>query len=175
MVRPRIWFWRDCGKRRLRRAIAALEKIRERLLKANENYWALQVEIQESVVMAWALFAAGKKDTALREMESAAELEDGTEKSAVTPGPLAPARELLGEMFMETSQPGLALAEFETTLKKEPRRFRSLYGAGQAAQMSGHRESSPNVFSRVIEHMCARADKPARSELQEAERAISQK
>jgi len=31
-------------------------------------------------------------------MKSAAELEDGTEKSAVTPGPLAPARELLGEM-----------------------------------------------------------------------------
>ena len=36
---------------------------------------------------------------------SAVELEDGTEKSAVTPGPLAPARELLGEMLLEMKEP----------------------------------------------------------------------
>ena len=35
------------------------------------------------------------------EMRLAAELEDGTEKSAVTPEPLAPARKLLGEMLLE--------------------------------------------------------------------------
>ena len=50
---------------------------------------------------AWAALAEGKKEEALRQMKSAAELEDGTEKSAVTPGPLAPARELLGEMLLE--------------------------------------------------------------------------
>ena len=62
--------------------------------------WARQVEIQELAVAAWSALAAGKKDKALGLMESAAELEDGTEKSAVTPGPLSPARELLGEMLL---------------------------------------------------------------------------
>ena len=35
-------------------------------------------------------------------MRAAAAAEDATEKAAVTPGPLAPARELLGEMLLET-------------------------------------------------------------------------
>jgi len=101
------WFARGLGAARLGQAAAAnesataLQQIRERLLKANENYWARQVEIQEFAVGAWATLAAGKKEEALRQMKSAAELEDGTEKSAVTPGPLAPARELLGEMLLE--------------------------------------------------------------------------
>jgi hypothetical protein len=54
----------------------------------------------QSRVSALAL-AGGKKDDALLRMKSAAEMEDGTEKSAVTPGPLAPARESLGEMLLE--------------------------------------------------------------------------
>ena len=57
--------------------------------------------------------------------------EDATEKAAVTPGPLAPARELLGEMLLQMKQPADALKEFEATLKKEPNRFRALYGAAQ--------------------------------------------
>jgi hypothetical protein len=59
-------------------------------------------------------------------MKSAVELEDGTEKSAVTPGPLAPARELLGEMLLEMNEPAQALEQFEITLAKEPGRFRAL-------------------------------------------------
>jgi hypothetical protein len=46
-------------------------------------------------------------------MKLAAALEDGTEKSAVTPGPLSPARELLGEMWLEMNEPTQALAQFE--------------------------------------------------------------
>ncbi len=67
-------------------------------------------------------------------MESAAKMENRTEKSVVTPGPLSPARELLGEMLLEMNEPAQALVQFEATLKKEPRRFRSLYGAAHAAQ-----------------------------------------
>lgn len=52
-------------------------------------------------------------------MKSASELEDGTDKSAVTPGPLASARELPGEMLLEMKEPAQALEQFEATLKKE--------------------------------------------------------
>jgi hypothetical protein len=126
------WFARGLGAARLRHAAAAIDaagalrRIEGRLANANEKYWAQQVEIQAAVVEAWAALAERKKEEALRRMESAAQLEDGTEKSAVSPGPLAPARELLGEMFLEVDEPAQALVQFKATLEREPRRFRSL-------------------------------------------------
>jgi hypothetical protein len=171
------WFARGLGAARVGHAAAAndaaaeLQRIQERLLKANEPYWARQVQIQQLAVFAWAALAGGNRPEALKRMKSAAELEDGTEKSAVTPGPLAPARELLGEMLLQMKEPTQALEQFEATLKKEPRRFRSLYGAARAAQLSGSRDTSQKYFRELLQ-VCARADKPARSELEEAQRAI---
>ena len=173
------WFARGLGAARLGQApaahesVAALKQIRERLLKAGENYWARQVEIQELEVGAWAVLAESKKEPALRQMRSAAELEDGTDKSAVTPGPLAPARELLGEMLLEMNEPSPALEQFEATLKKEPGRFRALYGAARAAQLNGSREASQRYFRELLK-VCAHADKPGRAEVLEAKMAISQ-
>jgi hypothetical protein len=174
------WLARGLGAARLGRAqaanesAAALEQIRERLSKAGENYWAQQVEIQEVTVRAWAALAEGRKDEALRKMKTAAQLEDATEKSAVTPGPLAPARELLGEMLLEIKEPAQALEQFEATLTKEPRRFRSLYGAALAAQLSGSREVSQRYFGELL-NVCERADKPGRTEVLDAQRATSRK
>jgi hypothetical protein len=174
------WYARGLGAGRLGHAAAAnasaaaLQRIHERLVTADEPYWARQVEIQQRAVQAWAVFAAGKKQTGLRQMESAAELEDGTEKSALTPGPLVPARELLAEMLLQLNEPGQALAQFEATLEREPRRFRAVYGAAHAAQLSGRRDSSRTYFQELLK-VCARADKPVSSELAEAERAVSQR
>ena len=173
------WFARGLSAGRLGQATAAnesataLRRIRERLLKVSENYWARQVEVQEFAVRAWAALSAGKKQEALRQMKWAAELEDRTEKSAVTPGPLAPARELLGEMLLEMKEPAQALEQFEATLKKEPGRLRALYGAAQAAQLSGSRDTSQRYFREVLK-VCGRADQPGRSEITEAQRAILQ-
>ena len=63
-------------------------------------------------------------------MREAATREDATEKSAVTPGPLAPARELLGDMLMQLNRPVEASAEYRATLQKEPNRRHALRGAG---------------------------------------------
>ena len=142
----------------------ALAQIHERLTKSNEGYWAEQVEIQQRGVSAWTALAEGRTDEALQEMRTAAELEDSTEKSALTPGPLAPARELLGEMLLEINQPAEALRQFEATLKHEPNRFRALYGAGRAAQLKGDTETSRAYF-RALLKVCEHADKPGRQEL----------
>ena len=164
------WFARGLGAARLGDAAAATESatalrhIQARLSKTNEPYWAQQVEIQATEVAAWAALAAGKKGEALRGMESAAKLEDGTEKSAVTPGPLSPARELLGEMLLEMNNPREALVQFEATLRKEPRRFRSLYGAAHAAQLSGSSDLSLKYFGELLT-VCAPSDKPGRPEI----------
>jgi len=172
------WFARGLGSAHIGQAAPAYEsaaklrQIKERLKQSGEEYWALQVEIQEQEVTAWALLAEGKSNVAKRQMESAAELEDGTDKSAVTPGPLAPARELLGEMHLSMNQPALALAQFQETLKKEPGRFRSLYGAGHAAQLAGNREASQTYFRELLK-VCKNADNPGRPELLEASKATA--
>ena len=52
------------------------------------------VDIQGQVASAWLLYAQGRHDDALDTMRVAADAEDKTEKHVVTPGPLAPAREV---------------------------------------------------------------------------------
>jgi hypothetical protein len=173
------WFARGLGAARLghtaaaNEAAAALKLIQERLLSAKEMYWARQVEIQALAVTAWSALATGAREEALRQMESAAEMEDGTEKSVVTPGPLSPARELMGEMFLELNDPAKALEQFEAALKKEPRRFRSIYGAAQAAQLIGSTGTSQRYFRELLE-ICANAD-TARPELKQARNTLAKR
>ena len=88
----------------------------------------------------------------------------------MTPGPLSPARELLGEMLLVMNNPTKALVQFEETLRKEPRRFRSLYGAAQAAQLTGRNDLSQKYFGELLT-VCASADKPGRPEIKVAREA----
>jgi hypothetical protein len=81
----------------VRTSIDSLSSIRNRLT-ASEPYWAEQVAIQELIAKAWLDRAEARDSAALEGMRQAALREDATEKSAVTPGPLAPARELLGDI-----------------------------------------------------------------------------
>ena len=49
------------------------------------------------------------------------------------PGPTLPARELLGDMLLETHRPAEALAEYEAVLRDSPGRFNAIAGASRAA------------------------------------------
>ncbi len=167
------WFARGIGAARLKQtktaqdSAEALAGLVQKLKAAKEDYWATQVEIQRLEVAAWASWSAGKSDEGLKTMEQAAVLEDTTDKSAVTPGPLAPARELLGEMLLLQGKPKQALEEFEITMKKEPGRFLAVYYAAQAAKDSSDSAKSKKYFAQLAK-ICERGDKPGRKELQEA-------
>jgi hypothetical protein len=150
-----------------RSAIDSLQQSRDKLKEQNELYWANQVEIQRQEVVAWLAFAEGKQQVALAGLRAAATMEDNTEKSNVTPGPLAPAREQLGELLLELKQPSEALKEFQSTLVKEPNRFRSLYGAAEAAKLAGDLETEQIYFRKLIQ-VAAGTDQPGRHELAEA-------
>jgi hypothetical protein len=117
--------------------IAKLAELRDKLRDAKDAYWAGQVDIQYQIANAWLLYAQGKYDEALAAMAAAADGEDKTEKSPVTPGPIAPARELYGAMLLERGMAKEALAAFEATLKKEPHRLGATLGAGKAAEQAG--------------------------------------
>ena len=62
-------------------------------------------------------------------MRAVAALEDTTEKAPVSPGPIVPARELLGDMLLLQNQPREALVAYAASEQVEPNRFRGLYGA----------------------------------------------
>jgi hypothetical protein len=124
---------------RARESIDSLAAIGSRLASQGEAYWAEQVAIQRIGAQAWSERYAGSPDRALTLMREAAAREDATEKAAVTPGPLAPARELLGDMLLEMGRPAEALTEYRAALTREPRRYHSLDGARQAAAAAGDR------------------------------------
>lgn len=132
-----------------RASIDSLAAIQQRLQAKGEGYWAEQVAIQQLVTQAWLDYAQHREGAALAQMRQAAEREDATEKSAVTPGPLAPARELLGDMLMELWRPGDALVEYRTALLKDPNRYHTLDGARRAAAASGDRAAAASYAAQL--------------------------
>jgi hypothetical protein len=174
------WFARGLGAARAgdvqgaRAAIAALQQLEVQLTKAGESYWADQVAIQQLGVSAWAAFKDGRTDEALKTMQSAADREDRTEKNAVTPGPIAPARELFGYMLLAAARPADARTAFETTLRKEPNRFLALAGATEASRRTGDMAAS-RTYARQLLSVAARADGPARLQLASAKDILKTK
>ena len=133
-----------------RRDIDRLGALRDALAAAKQGYWVEQVEIQRQAAAAWVARAEGKREEALALLRSAAEREDATEKHPVTPGPIAPARELLAEMLLESNQPVEALKEFEATMRVEPNRFRTVAGAARAAEVAGDKAKARNYYTQLL-------------------------
>ena len=143
-------------------AVDSLASIRQRLGAKGEAYWAEQVAIQHLAAQAWLDLAEHREADALAHMRDAAAREDATEKSAVTPGPLSPARELLGDMLMDAGRPAEALAEYRRTLAKEPNRFRALDGAWRAATAAGDGTAAASYASELKALTGSAPDRPPR-------------
>jgi hypothetical protein len=116
--------------------IDQLRQIEAQLRAAANDYWATQVDIMEREVMAWSAQADGKNGEAVAWLRKAADQEDAIEKLPVTPGPIVPAREQLGDLLLEQNHPDLASKEFETALAHAPGRRGALQGAARAAKLS---------------------------------------
>ena len=136
-----------------------------------DSYWSEQVDIQRQIVAAWMLAAERRFDEALQAMSAAADAEDKTEKSPVTPGPLAPARELYGVMLLERGKAAEALAAFEASMAKEPNRFNGLAGAAKAAESAGDTTKAKNYYTRLV--ALAKRGDGSRQELQAAKQFLA--
>jgi tetratricopeptide (TPR) repeat protein len=112
-----------------------LRQIEAQLRASGNEYWAAQVNIMMREIMAWSAQADKKSTEATALMRGAADAEDAIEKLPVTPGPIVPAREQLGELLLEQSQPEMAAKEFETALLNAPRRRGALQGKAHAAEL----------------------------------------
>jgi tetratricopeptide (TPR) repeat protein len=156
-----------------RREIERLHSLQKVLTERKLAYWAEQAEIQAQVATAWALRAEGKNEEALAAMRTAADHEDRTEKHVVIPGPVMPARELLGDLLMELGRPAEALLQYEAAITREPNRFRGLYGAGLAAERTGDRARASGHFETLV--TITSPSDAARPELAYARQVLSQR
>jgi tetratricopeptide (TPR) repeat protein len=135
-----IWA-RSLGLARSGQAAAAsaemnmLRQIEQELRASGNSYWATQTQIQVNEVAAWCAEAEGRPEEAIVLMRKAADAEDAIEKLPVTPGPIIPAREQLGELLIEQNEAKLAREEFEIALRGAPGRRRALNGAARAAKL----------------------------------------
>ena len=91
---------------------------------------------------------------ALERMGLAADMEDKTEKHPVTPGEVLPARELLGDMYLELKQSDKALEAYQADLAKHPNRYNGLHGASQSAALCGQKDLA-DFYSKQLAKVTA--------------------
>ena len=161
-----LGFARSGNTASARTEIARLEKLHDSLREAKNGYWADQVEILRRESAGWLARAEKKDSEALDLMRSAAALEDTVDKHPVTPGPILPAREQLGDLLLELDKPAEALAEYRADLAASPNRLNGVYGAGRAARLSGDAIAAKSYYEKVVS-LCGKAD-GAREQVAEA-------
>jgi tetratricopeptide (TPR) repeat protein len=129
-----------------REALARLDSLHQSLAGVKEGYsWADQIEVGRREVGGWIARADMKDDEAVRQLRSAADLEDSIDKNPVTPGAMLPAREQLGDLLVELGKAEEAVPAYEAVLKSSPGRRNSLHGLERAKRdlLARDRSSSP--------------------------------
>jgi tetratricopeptide (TPR) repeat protein len=132
-----------------RKDVERLQALKKAMTAAKIGYWAGQTDFQIKTVDAWIAYSENRHQEALQLMRAAAELEEASDKHPVTPGNVVPSRELLGEMLIALNQPAQALSEFERSLKRDPNRFRGIYGAARAAEASVNRKVASDYYAKL--------------------------
>ena len=111
-----------------------LDQIEKQLVATGDTYWSVQTRVLADEVMAWSAQASGAATNAEALLRSAADKEDALEKRPVTPGPILPAREQLGDLLLIQKRPELARVAFKAALAESPGRAGALQGEARATQ-----------------------------------------
>ena len=157
-----LYFARALGSARLggisaaQAAMQRLRSLRDALVQSGDGD-AIRVNIQLTIVTAWMRWAEGDHAAALQEMRTAAAMEEATPESPVSPGSIAPALEMLGDMLLLAKQPTLSLAAYESALKSSPGRLRAEYGAAVSAEKAGLRPAAEEHYRKLLTN-CSHAD-----------------
>jgi len=105
---------------------------------------------------AWLAHAQGDSARAVELLRAAADREDAKGLESTT----MPAREMLGDLFMELKKPSDAVKAYAATLAEAPNRFDALLGAAQASQAEGDTHSERNYYSQLLKIADPSADRP---------------
>ncbi len=133
-----------------RQAVDSLNNLYQKLKEKEKSYWAVLTDAQRKVVESWIIFEQGDQEEALTLMKKAADTEDSVDKHPITPGHILPARELLGDMLLKMDRPEEALTAYEESLAISANRFRSLYGAGRAAELARNMDKAKEYYKALV-------------------------
>jgi tetratricopeptide (TPR) repeat protein len=129
--------------------ITQIEACEAQSYSRGDDYWATQIGVLSKEARAWSANTMGHSDDAVSLLRVAADAEDALEKLPVTPGPIVPAREQLGQLLLDQRRPAEALRELTQALKDAPGRRAGLEAAVRAADSAGDRRAAA-AFRRLL-------------------------
>ncbi len=130
-------------------ALKHYDELLETIRKGGKSYHADLLKNEHKETQAWAAYAEGKSEDAIRMMREVADTQDKVGKGETE----SPAREMLADMLLEMNRPKEALAEYEVALKTDPNRFNELSGAAQAAEKLDQKEKARTVLCAAVEKL----------------------
>ena len=138
-------------------ALKHYDELLEATRKGPRPYLADGLKDEHQVVQAWAAYAAGNSDDAVRLLRAVADDEDKVGKGETE----LPAREMLADMLLDLQRPQEALTEYEISLRTDPNRFNGLYGAAQAAGQIQQKEKASTYYTQLLKNCEGiRSDRP---------------
>jgi len=148
----------------VKKEIAKLEEIQKKLEPKKKDDEGEYEGVTNELVVAkgWLEYAQGNTDNAVKLLRTIADKDQGEEESSRG----IPKHEMIADMLLESKHPEQALAEYEITLKTNPGRFNSLYGAGTAAAAIGKSDKAHEYYAQMVKN-CAES-KSERAELKRA-------
>jgi hypothetical protein len=152
--------------------IERMQQLRASYLgRADQAYWAEQVEILIQAASGWLARAEGNDAEALRRLRAGADLEDASEKHVAMENRVFPVREQLGDLLLDLGQAEAALVEFQASLRSTPNRLRGYYGAARAAEAAGY-AAVAREYQEQLRLLTANAT-GSRAEIEYARRALA--
>lgn len=155
-AKANVYFARALGAARggrvaqARREVEQLASIHRGLALKKNAEWKERVEILRLAAAGWTARAARKDDEALGLLSAAADLDDSIEKHPVTPGSVAPARELYADLLLDLGRAKDALKEYESVLRVAPKRLRATAGAARAAELAGDAARAKSHYAELL-------------------------
>lgn len=149
-----------------RAAAGRLDTLEATMRKAGEELFARNIRVLGLELNAWIAEVEGRRDSSVALMRAAVDLENSTPKHPVTPAPTLPAHELLGDLLMEQKRPAEALAAYQSSLGRYPKRFNSLLGAARAAGAAGQDSLARTSYQELLEVASGGTRQPALKEAQ---------
>jgi tetratricopeptide (TPR) repeat protein len=138
-------------------ALKHYDELLEAMRKGPRSYIADGLKDEHQLVQAWAAYAAGNSDDAVRLLRAVADDQDKVGKAETE----LPAREMLGDMLLDLQRPHEALTEYEISLRTDPNRFNGLYGAAQAATQVQQKEKASAYYTQLLKNCEGiRSDRP---------------
>jgi tetratricopeptide (TPR) repeat protein len=143
---------------------AILKELEPKKKKDEGEYQGVSEEL--TIAKAWLAHAEGRHDEAVTLLRSIADKEEGEAEASQG----IPAHEMLGDMLMDANRPEEALVEYQESLKNDPGRFDSLYGAAHAAELARKHDKAGEYYSALVKN--CEGSKSERSELQHAREQV---